>query len=237
MCIAVLRRRRADLITKPRSSAKEGGRRARTNPMPMSAHPTPPRKTDIAELAPFAGLEMEHIFVVTNARQARLALDELMRTGAVGFDTESKPTFRKGEKSEGPHVLQFSTLDKAFIFQSCFAETHPVIVELLRAHDLSKIGFGLGGDLSQIAERFGLRPAAIVDLDRSFKKLGYRNAVGAKSAIAMLFNRKLLKSKSVTTSNWAARDLTERQLLYAANDAYAAILVYHALQQERAPEA
>ncbi|MEI7908960.1 MAG: 3'-5' exonuclease [Verrucomicrobiota bacterium] len=202
--------------------------------MPKS-HPTPPHKTDIAELAPFAGLEMEHIYVVTNARQAGIALEELMRTGEVGFDTESKPTFRKGEKSEGPHVLQFSTLDKAYIFQSCFGETHPVIIELLRAPGLAKIGFGLGGDLSQIANRFGLRPAAIVDLDRTFKKLGYRNAVGAKSAIAMLFNRKLLKSKSVTTSNWAARDLTERQLLYAANDAYAAIQVYHALQESPPP--
>jgi ribonuclease D len=47
----------------------------------------------------------------------------------------------------------------------------------------------------------------------------------------MLFNRKLSKSKSITTSNWAARELTERQLLYAANDAYAALRVYHALQQ------
>jgi len=202
----------------------------------MSAHPTPPRKTDIAELEPFGGLGLERIFVVSNVRQARLALEELMGTGAVGFDTESKPTFRKGDKSEGPHVLQFATLDKAFIFQTCFAGTYPVIIELLRANALAKIGFGLGGDLQQIAQRFSLRPAAIVDLDRSFKKLGYRNAVGAKSAVAMLFNRRLLKSKSVTTSNWAARELSERQLLYAANDAYAAILVHHALLEQRPPE-
>jgi len=186
-------------------------------------------------MVPFAGLGMEHIFVVTNASQARLASEELMQAGTVGFDTESKPTFHKGEKSEGPHVLQFATLDKAFIFQSCFGDTHAVLIELLRSTELAKIGFGLSGDLQQIANRFGLRPAAIVDLDRSFKKLGYRNAVGAKSAIAMLFKRKLLKSKSVTTSNWAARVLSERQLLYAANDAYAAIQVHHALQDLRPP--
>ena len=203
--------------------------------MPMSAHPTPPPKTDIAEMEVFAGLGMEKIFVVTNLSEARFASAELMRVGAVGFDTESKPTFKKGEQSEGPHVLQFATLDKAYIFQSCFGDTHPVIVDLLRNTELAKIGFGLSGDLRQIANRFGLRPAAIVDLDRSFKKLGYRNAVGAKSAIAMLFNRKLTKSKSVTTSNWAARELSERQLLYAANDAYAAIQVHYALQESRPP--
>jgi len=103
---------------------------------------------------------------------------------------------------------------------------------LLQSAELTKIGFGLGGDLHQISNRFGIRPAAVVDLDRSFKKLGYRNSVGAKSAIAMCFKRKLLKSKSVTTSNWAARVLSERQLLYAANDAYAAIRIFHALREQ-----
>jgi ribonuclease D len=201
----------------------------------MPAPKTPPCKTAIAELEPFAGLAMASILVVTNARQAEMARHELMGAGVVGFDTESKPTFHKGEKSEGPHVLQFSTLQQAFIFQSHVVEAHAVIIELLRSSELAKIGFGLGGDLHQIANRFGIRPAAIVDLDRSFKKLGYRNAVGAKSAIAMLFNRKLLKSKSVTTSNWAARELSERQLLYAANDAYAALMTYHALAEQRAP--
>ncbi len=190
-----------------------------------------PHKANIAELEPFTGLEIEQVFVVTSERQAGLALEELMQARTVGFDTESKPTFLKGQKSEGPHVLQFATTEKAFIFQSHFTESHPAIIELLKSSELTKIGFGLGGDLDQISNRFGLRPGAIVDLDRSFKLLGYRNAVGAKSAVAMLFNRKLSKSKSITTSNWAARELTERQLLYAANDAYAAIRVYHALQQ------
>jgi ribonuclease D len=191
-----------------------------------------PAKTDIAELEPFAGLDMERVFVVTNEDQATRALAELMQVAIVGFDTESKPTFRKGEKSEGPHVLQFSTTEKAFIFQSHVTESHSAIVELLKSDEVTKIGFGLGGDLHQISNRFGIRPSGIVDLDRSFKQLGYRNAVGAKSAIAILFNRKLAKSKSVTTSNWSAKELSERQLIYAANDAYAAIMVFHALREE-----
>lgn len=197
----------------------------------MNPHKFPPHKDDIAELDLFEGLGMESVFVVTNERQAGIALEELMQAGNVGFDTESKPTFLKGQQSEGPHVLQFATLEKAFIFQSHFTASHPAIIEVLKSVELTKIGFGLGGDLSQISNRFGIRPASIVDLDRSFKKMGYRNAVGAKSAVAMFFNRKLLKSKSVTTSNWAARELTERQLLYAANDAYAALRIYHALQE------
>ncbi len=193
----------------------------------------PPAKAEIAELEPFSGLDMQRIFVVTNERQATQALNELMAAALVGFDTESKPTFSKGEKSEGPHVLQFSTTEKAFIFQSHVSESHSAIVELLKSTTLTKIGFGLGGDLTQISNRFGIRPGAIVDLDRSFRERGYRNAVGAKSAIAMLFNRKMTKSKSVTISNWAAKELSERQLIYAANDAYAAIMVFHALRDEK----
>jgi ribonuclease D len=199
----------------------------------MHAPKTTPHKDEIAAMELFEGLGMEQVFLVTNERQAGLALDELMAARSVGFDTESKPTFFKGQKSEGPHVLQFATLEKAYIFQSHFVESHPVIIEALKSPDLTKIGFGLGGDLHQISNRFGIRPASIIDLDRSFKQLGYRNAVGAKSAIAMFFQRKLLKSKSVTTSNWAAHELTERQLLYAANDAYAAIRIYHALREEK----
>lgn len=200
----------------------------------MNSSKTPPHKDMIAEMELFDGLEMEQVFVVTNQRQAGLALDELMSAGVVGFDTESKPTFRKGEISEGPHVLQFATMEKAFVFQSHLIESHPMIIDVLKSPALTKIGFGLGGDLHQISQRFGIRPAAIVDLDRTFRKLGYRNSIGAKTAVAMLFQRKLIKSKSITTSNWALQELSDRQLLYAANDAYAAIRIFHALQKEQA---
>jgi ribonuclease D len=196
----------------------------------MTPRKSPPKKDAIARLEPYAGLELEQIFVVTNERQAGIAFDELSNAGNVGFDTESKPTFRKGQKSEGPHVLQFATTEKAFIFQSHVAESREAIIGLLKSEKLTKIGFDLRGDLTQISDRFGIRPESLVDLDRSFKKLGYRNSIGAKTAIALLFNRRFLKSKSVTTSNWEAKWLTDRQLLYAANDAFAAIQVFHALE-------
>ncbi|MDP3850345.1 MAG: 3'-5' exonuclease [Luteolibacter sp.] len=192
---------------------------------------SPPHKTEIAAMEPFEGLGLESVFVVSDERQAGIARAELMRAEVVGFDTESKPTFRKGQKSEGPHVFQFATVEKAFIFHSHITASQEAIIELLVSSQLTKIGFDLKGDLHQIAQRFGVRPSSIIDLGRSFKQLGYRNTIGATSAVAMLFQRRLHKSKSITTSNWAAQQLSERQLLYAANDAYAAIQVFHALRQ------
>ena len=197
--------------------------------MPLS-RPLPP-KSDIAELEPFDGLQLEQITVVASRQDAEVAFEDLARAVDVGFDTESKPTFRKGEVSGGPHVLQFATAGRAYIFQPHAVECLPVLRELLVAEGIRKIGFDLRGDLSHLWNRFQLKPRGVLDLDRSFRKLGYRTTVGAKTAVALLFQRRLLKSKSLTTSNWASPRLSDRQLLYAANDAYAALRVYHALNE------
>jgi ribonuclease D len=192
---------------------------------------TPPLKADIAAMEPFQGLALDSVSVISDENDALHARDELLRSGVVGFDTESKPTFRKGQKSTGPHVFQFATLERAFIFRPLHTASVDIIIDLLTSARLTKVGFDLKGDLSQISQRFGVQPDAVVDLGRSFRLLGYRNTIGATAAVAMLFGRRLNKSKSITTSNWAADHLSERQLLYAANDAYSAIRVFHALEQ------
>ena len=66
-------------------------------------------------------------------------------------------------------------------------------------------------------------------------RIGHRGTVGAKVAVAYFFGQRLQKSKKVGTSNWANRRLNERQLLYAANDAWAALKVYEALGLSPAP--
>jgi ribonuclease D len=191
--------------------------------------PTPPRREEINRLEPYAGLGLERIQVVGTAEEARQAFEELQRHQVLGFDTESKPTFRKHERSAGPHVLQFATPERAYLFQAHRAEGRGAIAALLEAEGIAKVGFGLRDDLRFIAGKFGIEPRGIVDLNDTFGELGYRNQVGARTAIAMLFGRRFQKSKSTTTSDWSAHALTEKQLLYAANDAYAALQVYLAL--------
>lgn len=198
---------------------------------------TPPSKEEIASLEPFGGLGMDRICVITSRHEAETARDELLREKTVGFDTESRPTFRKGQKSDGPHVLQFATRHKAYLFQSHISKSHAALIDLLLSESMLKIGFGLKGDLAHISNKFGIRPNAVIDLDRSFRKLGYHNAVGAKTAIAILFGKKFPKPKSVTTSDWSIHKLSERQILYAANDAFAAIRVYDALHPSDVREA
>ncbi len=188
-----------------------------------------PEREQIALLEVFEGLSLPAIHVVDTPQEAARAVEALMVAGVAGFDTESKPTFVKNEISGGPHVLQFATLDAAWLFQLHRTEFHGVVAGLLESTGLIKAGFGLSSDLSLIRQRFGIEPQAVVDVDAEFRRRGYRKSVGVKTAVALVFDRRFVKSRKATTSNWANRQLTDAQLRYAANDAYAAIRVYDAL--------
>jgi len=188
-----------------------------------------PGKADINLLEPFTCLGREDVQMVVTQQQAEAALAGLEAVTVVGFDTESKPTFRVGEQSEGPHVVQFATLDRAFVFQVHEAAVYDTLAMILASQVIIKVGFGLGSDVANIARRFGVQPGGIVDLNARFSALGYRKTIGARQAIAMLFGKRFIKSRKTSTSNWANRTLTDRQILYAANDAYAAVRVHQAL--------
>jgi ribonuclease D len=197
----------------------------------MTRQPTPD-KEQIALLEPFERLALDRIHLVATASQAHDAWSELVSAGAWGFDTESKPTFLKDQLSEGPHVVQLSTLDKAWVFQLHDLECRAVVASLLALPGVTKAGFGLGDDRRRIATKLGIEPADVLELNSVFRDRGYRKDMGVKAAVAVLFNRRFIKSRKATTSNWANARLTPAQLIYAANDAYAAARVFHALERD-----
>ena len=161
--------------------------------------------------------------------ECEAAAAEIFAAGVAGFDTEAKPTFRAGEKSGGPHVVQFALTDKAFIFQLYRQDCQKVAAELIASERVLKVGFGLKNDHGQIRNRLGVKPNAVLDLDHTFRKKGYKGQIGVRAAMGAVLNMNFPKSKSITTSNWAASELTPRQLTYAANDAFAALKIMEAL--------
>ena len=189
-----------------------------------------PDKEAIALLPEFPRLGLDRITLVNTGQQAQLAHDVLIASPAWGFDTESKPTFRVGEASDGPHVLQLSTGERAWVFQLHDSECRAVAASLLARVDIVKAGFGLGDDRKRILQKFGVEPAGVLELNTIFKARGYRKEMGVKGAVAVLFNQRFQKSKKAATSNWANLRLSESQLIYAANDAYAAYRVWEALK-------
>ncbi|MCK5649400.1 MAG: 3'-5' exonuclease domain-containing protein 2, partial [Gammaproteobacteria bacterium] len=86
-------------------------------------------------------------------------------------------------------------------------------------------------DKAHIYNKFAVKLNAVVDLNTAFREKGYRGQIGARGAVAIAFNKAFNKSKRTSTSNWAMPCLSKHQLLYAANDAYAALCVYNELNQ------
>jgi len=186
-------------------------------------------REEIALLEPFERIGMDRILLVATPQAAAQALAELRGLDVLGFDTESKPTFLKGEVSGGPHVVQFAVAGRAWVFQLHDPVCRAAVADLLASREITKVGFGLDGDRTQIIAKFGVPPHAVLDLDNEFRKMGYRKSVGVKTAIALIFKQRLLKSKKVATTNWANAKLNEVQVMYAANDAWAAYRVHAAL--------
>lgn len=188
-----------------------------------------PDKEAIALLPEFERLGLDRITLVSTGAQAREAASALAQAPAWGFDTESKPTFRVGEVSDGPHILQLSTRERAWVFQLFDPACSAVAAELLALPGFVKAGFGLGDDRKRIIAKLGVQPMGVLELNSVFLERGYRKDMGVKGAVAVMFNQRFIKSKKAATSNWANPRLTDAQLVYAANDAYAAIRVFEAL--------
>ncbi len=200
---------------------------------PAPPLPPLPEREQIALLEPFEGLGLKDIVLVATREDAERAAAALLAAGVVGFDTESKPTFARHEVSTGPHLVQFATRETAWLFQLHRSDCNEVLCALIGAESLRKVGFGLSSDLALIRQKLKVEPRAVHDIDDEFRRRGYRRSVGVKTAVALVFGQRFVKSRKATTSNWASHRLSEAQLRYAANDAYASIRVFDALQDSR----
>ncbi len=197
------------------------------------AHVAPkerPSNEVIAQLPWFEGLPLDRIHLITEAGELADALHAITQAGCIGFDTESKPSFTKEAVNTGPHLIQLATEERAFLIQVSATPPIEFLRAILESPRILKVGFGLTSDRALLLHKLGLRLDAVVDLAHELRSLGYKNDLGVKSAVAIVLGQRLRKSKSVTTSNWALPTLNDRQLLYAANDAFAALTIYRALK-------
>jgi ribonuclease D len=176
-------------------------------------------------LPPYQGIRLADVMMVQSPLQAMQAMAALMAADAIGFDTESKPTFVKGEASSGPHLIQLATDDTAYLFQIGATPALDVLRAILESSAVLKVGFGLSDDVKRLQVKLGITAAKVLDLSVALRG-GQRNDFGAKTAVAKFFGLRLQKSKKTTTTNWANARLSERQILYAADDAQVALRVY-----------
>ena len=183
-----------------------------------------PTKEQIRELPLYVGLGLVDIDIVETELEAAEALDYLNRETCLGFDTESKPIFRKGDVSPGPTLIQLATETKAFLFPARFPSALATARAILCNPSIKKVGFGIKGDNKELRSKLDIDIVNTEDLSVKLKTLaGEKNLIGARAAVAMVLRSRL--GKGAQKSNWAAYPLKDNQILYAANDAHSAICV------------
>ncbi|ETX11148.1 3'-5' exonuclease [Marinomonas ushuaiensis DSM 15871] len=187
-----------------------------------------PTKEQIRELPMYVGLDLLDIKIIENEQDAAEALKELENETCLGFDTESKPIFNKGQVSPGPSLIQIATESKAFLFPIRFPAAVSAAAEILINPAIMKVGFGIKDDNKELRNKLNIDIVNTQDLSFTLKRLiGDKNTIGARSAVAMVLKARL--GKGAQKSNWGAYPLKKSQILYAANDAHAAICVEKAL--------
>ncbi len=175
-----------------------------------------PSKEQIQAFPVFQNLPMQQIQLIHSLEQCLAVEQELKSCALFGFDSESKPTFKVGEISTGPHLFQMNPAIWAFL------------APIFANRDQIKVGFGLKNDAHLFRKR-GIELNSVIELSKCFGHFGLKNPVGLKNAIALLFGLNFPKSKRISTSNWASKNLSAAQIDYAAADAYAPVLVFEEL--------
>jgi ribonuclease D len=134
-----------------------------------------------AVLPAYAGLDLSQVTVVTTRAQAAAARAVLEQADALGFDTESRPTFIRGQVSSGPHLVQLATDSHCYLYQVDHLDALDDMAALLASPQLVKAGFGLGDDLRRLASKCGIACAGTVDLAQR-PQCGWRENRGGRPA-------------------------------------------------------
>jgi ribonuclease D len=150
---------------------------------------------------------------------------ELLNENILGFDTETKPVFKKGRYHKVA-LLQLSTRDKAFLFRLNKVHLPEFVIEILENKDIIKIGVAIKDDLNGLNKVVPFEPDGFIDLQQFVKQFGIEDN-GLKKLVANILGFRI--SKKSQTSNWEQEELTREQLEYAATDAWVCRQMYEVL--------
>ncbi len=182
-------------------------------------------KSDIVALprAVFDG----RIFVINTEAEAEKAVAYLLGQDILGVDTETRPSFKKGQR-HNVALLQVSTHDTCFLFRLNLIGMPPAIIRLLEDINVPKIGLSLHDDILSLHKRADFTPGNFIDLQQHVGELGVKD-LSLQKLYANFFHKKI--SKTVRLSNWETDVLSDSQKTYAATDAWACIKIYEELMR------
>jgi ribonuclease D len=156
------------------------------------------------------------IRLVETVQALERAAADIFQEEAIGFDTETRPAFRKGE-SHPPALAQVATARVVYLFPLQRLDFSATLGEMLAEKAIVKAGVALGEDLRQLQSLFAFEPAAVTDLGHVAKRHGLKQT-GVRNLAGIFLGARI--TKGAKTTNWAARHLSAQQMTYAATDAW-----------------
>lgn len=167
------------------------------------------------------------IVIIQSVGEAEKAVDVLRRQPIVGIDTETRPTFRRGE-NHAVALLQAAGEDTCFLFRLNYIDIPECILSLMADTHVLKVGLSLGDDFTMMRRRNPeFHAAGFVDLQDISKGMGIED-MSLQKLYANFFGQRI--SKSAQLSNWEAENYTQAQKTYAATDAVACINLYKVMK-------
>ena len=170
----------------------------------------------------------ERIIVIQTEEDAEKAVRYLSDFDVVGFDTETRPNFRKGSSNK-VGLMQISTYEVCFLFRLNIIGIPDSLRDFLLNPAIQKIGLSLKDDFNAIRKRCEIDPLGFIDLQSYVVRFGITDA-SLQKIYAILFGKKISKGQRLT--NWEAEELTINQQKYASLDAWACLLIYEVLYTE-----
>ena len=178
---------------------------------------------ELAELplSSFEGI----IHVIENHEDLGLALEYLSSQSILGFDTETRPAFKKGQIYP-VSLLQLSTSDQAFLFRINKIGLPAGLIKVLASPKILKIGVAIRDDIKILQRIVPFKPGGFIELQDLVKDYGIEN-FSLKKLSAIILGFRI--SKSARLTNWDVPELTEQQLIYGATDAWVSVEIYKKL--------
>ena len=168
------------------------------------------------------------IHIIDSVSQVKSAVAALRSSAIAGFDTETRPSFKRGER-HSVALLQLSTASDAFLFRLNKTGIPTPLKQYLEDPDIIKVGLSTTDDFHQLTRICDVHPAGFVELQQLVKQYSITD-MSLQKIYAILFQQKISKGQQLT--NWEAPTLTDAQQRYAAIDAWACLHIYEYLQAD-----
>lgn len=180
-------------------------------------------KEELSNL-PLCGFEGK--MVVVDTPQAIIkAIDHLNKHQYLGFDSETKPSFKKG-KINDVSLIQISTHNTCYLFRLNFTGLTNEIKSLMENESIIKIGLSLKDDMRGLRRISDMDPKGFIDLQEKVAEFGIDDR-SLKKITGIVLNKRISKKQRLT--NWESETLTEAQQRYAATDAWICLEIYKKL--------